>query len=103
MVPSARQSNMRPTSRRVLAAITTWPGAAAACRRAAKVRGLARYVDTLWRLASPDLLADDNEPRGDADAGLQPDAGARVEALTAATAASPALTACSASSSCARG
>jgi hypothetical protein len=33
--PSARQSNMRPTSRRVLAAITTSPGAAIAWSRAA--------------------------------------------------------------------
>jgi hypothetical protein len=36
LAPSAWQSNIPPTSRRVLAAITTSPGAATACSRAAR-------------------------------------------------------------------
>src|SRR5262245_34083244 len=36
MALSERQSNIRPTSRRVLAEITTSPGAATACSRAAR-------------------------------------------------------------------
>ena len=62
MAPSARQSNIRPTSRRVLAAITTSPGAAAACSRAARF-GVSPIATLLPCVAGPRLLADDDQAR----------------------------------------
>ena len=75
---SARQSNIRPTSRRVPAAITTSPGAATACSRAAR-SGVSPIATRCTRVAGLRLLADDNQPGGDADARLKGNAGGGLQ------------------------
>jgi len=70
-MPSGWQSNIRPTSRRVLAAITTSPRAdAAACKQRRHVWRLADR-NALSSVAGPQRLPDNNQPRGDADARLK--------------------------------
>ena len=71
-VRSPRCSSAKPalSSRRVAPAITTWPGAANACRRAARFGRLADHR-LLLRRALADQLADDYVPGRDPDPGRE--------------------------------
>ena len=94
-------SKRLPRSFRVLSAMTTVFGSAMPCRRAARF-GVSPTMPLLLSSTRPDQIADYDQPRGNADAGLQGRAGSS-SAPTAAINSSPARTARSASSSWACG
>ena len=101
--PRSSSSNRPPSSRRVAWLITTLPGAASACRRAARF-GVSPTTASSRAAPFANQLADHDQTGRDADPRCQrrPQASSSLRPAPSAIA-SPALTARSASSSCASG
>ena len=99
--PRSSRSNSSPICWRVLSAMTSVFGVASACSRAARF-GVSPTTAVLLRRALADQIADDDQPGGDADPHAA-ELRAPARRPTASITASPARTARSASSSCARG
>ena len=100
--PRSASSNRPPSRRRVPVAITMVPGAASACRRAARL-GVSPTTASSAAAPAPISSPTTTSARGDADPRRERRRRRAPRARDAATTASPARTARSASSSWARG